>query len=128
LAGKIIRELAPFVWPPALYIPKCAALLRAMKYQVVSHLSLSSLRLGGILLLEKTAEGYELRSRGPASQGFDALDMFSVEKSCRRVVDNIIILLVLKIDSHKSDCLGVVFFTSPASESVEFQNRFQKLQ
>jgi hypothetical protein len=74
LAGKIIRELAPFVWPPALYIPRCAALLRAIKYQVISHLSLSSLRLGGIILPEKTAEGYELRSRGPASQGFDALD------------------------------------------------------
>jgi hypothetical protein len=54
--------------------------------------------------------------------------MFSVEKSCRRVVDNIIILLVLKFDSHKPDRLRVVFFTSPASESVEFQNRFQKLQ
>jgi hypothetical protein len=75
LAGKIIRELAPFVWPPALYIPRCAALLRAIKYQVISHPSLSSLRLGGIILPEKTAEGYELRSRGPASQGFDALDM-----------------------------------------------------
>jgi hypothetical protein len=54
--------------------------------------------------------------------------MFSVEKSCRIVVDNIIILLVLKFDNHKPDRLGVVFFTSPASESVEFQNRFQKLQ
>jgi hypothetical protein len=79
LAGRIIRELAPFVWPPALYIPRCAALLRAIKYQVISHLSLSSLRLGGILLPEKTAEGYELRSQGPASQGFDALDKLQVK-------------------------------------------------
>jgi len=78
LAGRIIRELAPFVWPPALYIPRCAALLRAIKYQVISHLSLSSLRLGGILLPEKTAKGYELRSRGPASQGFDALDSWAI--------------------------------------------------
>jgi hypothetical protein len=54
--------------------------------------------------------------------------MFSVEKSYRRVVDNLIILLVLKIDSHKPDRLGVVLFTSPAPESVEFHNRFQKLQ
>jgi hypothetical protein len=37
--------------------------------------------------------------------------MFSVEKSGRRVVDNIIILLVLKFYSHKPDRLGVVFFT-----------------
>jgi hypothetical protein len=54
--------------------------------------------------------------------------MFSVEKSYRKVLDNMIILLVLKFDSHKPDCLGVVLFTSPAPESVEFLNRFQKLQ
>jgi hypothetical protein len=54
--------------------------------------------------------------------------MFSVEKSYRRVVDNMIILLVLKFDRHKPDCLGVVLFTSPAHESVEFLNRFQRLQ
>jgi hypothetical protein len=54
--------------------------------------------------------------------------MFSVEKSYRIVVDNLVILLVLKIDSHKPDRLGVVLFTSPAPESVEFQNRFQKLK
>jgi hypothetical protein len=54
--------------------------------------------------------------------------MFSVEKLCRRAVDNLIILLVLKFDSHKPDRLGVVLFTSPAPESVEFLNRFQRLQ
>jgi hypothetical protein len=54
--------------------------------------------------------------------------MFSVEKSYRRVVDNMIILLVLKFDSRKPDRLGVVLFTSPTPESVEFLNRFQKLQ
>jgi hypothetical protein len=54
--------------------------------------------------------------------------MFSLEKSYRRVVDNLIILLVLKFDSHKPDRLGVVLFTSPAPEFVEFLNRFQKLQ
>jgi hypothetical protein len=54
--------------------------------------------------------------------------MFSVEKSYRRVVDNMVILLVQKFDSHKPDRLGVVFFTSPTPESVEFLNRFQKLQ
>jgi hypothetical protein len=50
--------------------------------------------------------------------------MFSVEKSYKRVVDNLIILLVQKLDSHKPDCFGVVLFTSPAPESVEFLNRF----
>jgi hypothetical protein len=59
---------------------------------------------------------------------FDKQIIFSVEKSYRRVVVNMIILLVLKFDSHKPDRLGVVLFTSPAPESVEFQNRFQKLQ
>jgi hypothetical protein len=54
--------------------------------------------------------------------------MFSVEKSYKRVVDNLIILLVLKFDSHKPERLGVVLFTSPAPESVKFLNRFQKLQ
>jgi hypothetical protein len=42
--------------------------------------------------------------------------MFSVEKSYRRVVNNLIILLVQKIDSHKPDHLEVVLFTSPAPE------------
>jgi hypothetical protein len=37
-------------------------------------------------------------------------------------------LLVLKIDSHKSNRLGVILFTSPAPESVEFLNKFQRLQ
>jgi hypothetical protein len=54
--------------------------------------------------------------------------MFSVENSYIRVVNNLIILLVLKFDSHKPDRLGVVLFTSPAPESVEFLNRFQRLQ
>jgi hypothetical protein len=54
--------------------------------------------------------------------------MFSVEKSYKRVVDNLIILLVQNFYSHKPDHLGVVLFTSPAPESVEFLNRFQKLQ
>jgi hypothetical protein len=54
--------------------------------------------------------------------------MFSVDMCYRKVVDNMIILLVQKFDSHKPDRLGVVFFASPASESVEFLDRFQKLQ
>jgi hypothetical protein len=53
--------------------------------------------------------------------------VFSVEKSYRRVVDNFIILLVLKSDSHKSDRLGVMLFTNSVTESVQFLYRFQKL-
>jgi hypothetical protein len=54
--------------------------------------------------------------------------MFSVDKSYIRVVDNLIILLVLKFDNHKFDRLGVMIFTSPAPESVEILDRFQRLQ
>jgi hypothetical protein len=53
--------------------------------------------------------------------------MFSVEKSYRRVVDNIIILLVLKFDRLKSDRLGVMIFTNSVTESVQILYRFQKL-
>jgi hypothetical protein len=54
--------------------------------------------------------------------------MFSVEKAYRKVLNNFIILLVLKFDSHKSDRLGVMLFTCPTPESVQFLNRFQRLQ
>jgi hypothetical protein len=58
---------------------------------------------------------------------FDELIIFSVEKSYRRVVDNLIILLVLKFDNHKSDRLGVMLFTNSVTESVQILYRFQKL-
>jgi hypothetical protein len=53
--------------------------------------------------------------------------MFSVEKPCRKIVDNFFILLVLKFDSHKSDRLEVMLFTISVTESVQFLYRFQKL-
>jgi hypothetical protein len=52
--------------------------------------------------------------------------MFSVEKSYRKVVDNFIILLVLKFYSHKSDHLEAMLFTSSVTESVQFLYRFQR--
>jgi hypothetical protein len=45
----------------------------------------------------------------------------------RKVVYNIIIFLVLKFDSHKSDRLGVMLFTNSVTESVQILYRFQKL-
>jgi hypothetical protein len=45
----------------------------------------------------------------------------------RKVVDNIIILLVLKFDSHRFDSLGVMYFTNSVTESVQILYRFQKL-
>jgi hypothetical protein len=53
--------------------------------------------------------------------------MFSIEKTYRKVVDNLIILLVLKFDSHKSDRLRVMLFTNSVTESVQILYRFQKL-
>jgi hypothetical protein len=44
------------------------------------------------------------------------------------VVDNFIILLVLKFDRHKSDCLEDMLFTNSVTESVQILYRFQKLR
>jgi hypothetical protein len=52
--------------------------------------------------------------------------MFSIEKAYRKVIDNFIILLVLKFDSHKSDHLGVMLFTSSVTKYVQFRYRFQR--
>jgi hypothetical protein len=46
----------------------------------------------------------------------------------RKVVDNFIIFLVLKFDSHRSDSLGVMLFPNSITESVQILYRFQKLQ
>jgi hypothetical protein len=53
--------------------------------------------------------------------------VFSVDMCYRKVVDNLIILLVLKFDSHRSDGLGVRIFTNSVTESVQILYRFQKL-
>jgi hypothetical protein len=53
--------------------------------------------------------------------------VFSVDMCYRKVVDNFIILLVLKFDSHMSDGLGVMLFTNSVTESVQILYRFQKL-
>jgi hypothetical protein len=45
----------------------------------------------------------------------------------KKFVDNFIILLVLKFDSHRSDSLGVMLFTNSVTESVQILYRFQKL-
>jgi hypothetical protein len=43
------------------------------------------------------------------------------------MVDNFIILLVLKFDRHKSDRLGVMRFTNSVTKSIQILYRFQKL-
>jgi hypothetical protein len=53
--------------------------------------------------------------------------VFSVDMCYRKVVDNFIILLVLKFDRHKSDRLGAMLFTNLVTESVQFLYRFQRV-
>jgi hypothetical protein len=53
--------------------------------------------------------------------------MFSVEKPYKKVMDNFIILLVLKFDSHKSDRLEVVLFVNSVTQSVQSLYRFQRV-
>jgi hypothetical protein len=53
--------------------------------------------------------------------------VFSVDMCYRKVVDNFIILLVLKFDRHKSDRLEVMIFTNSVTESVQILYRFRKL-
>jgi hypothetical protein len=50
----------------------------------------------------------------------------SVIDGHKKVVYNIIILLVLKFDSHKSDRLDVMLFASLVTESIQFLYRFQR--
>jgi hypothetical protein len=45
--------------------------------------------------------------------------VFSVDMCCRKVVDNIIILLLFKFDRHKSDPLESMLFTNSVTESVQ---------
>jgi hypothetical protein len=53
--------------------------------------------------------------------------MFSVEKPYKKVVDDFIILLVLKCYRHKSDRLEVVLFANSVTESVQSLYRFQRV-
>jgi hypothetical protein len=53
--------------------------------------------------------------------------VFSVDMCYRKVVDNFIILLVLKFDRHKSDRLRVMLFTNSVTESAQILYRFYKL-
>jgi hypothetical protein len=53
--------------------------------------------------------------------------MFSVENPYKKVIDNFIILLVLKFYSHKSDRLEVVLFANSVTESVQSLYKFAYL-
>jgi hypothetical protein len=48
--------------------------MKAIKNSVIFYLHSLKPAVRGITPAGETADGYELRSRGPASQGFEALD------------------------------------------------------
>jgi hypothetical protein len=82
--------------------------------------------LEAVLLTSPAPESVEILNRFQRLQWLPKLMLKSVIDGHKKVVDNIIILLVLKIDSHKSDRLEVMLFASLVTESVQFLYRFQR--
>jgi hypothetical protein len=80
-----------------------------------------------VLFTSPTPESVKFLNRFQKLQWLLKLMLKSVIGGPKKVVDNSIILLVLKFDRHKFDRLGVMFFTNSVSESVQFRYRFQKL-
>jgi hypothetical protein len=80
--------------------------------------------LEAVLLTSPAPESVEILNRFQRLQWLPKLMLKSVIDGHKKVVDNIIILLVLKIDSHKSDRLEVMLFASLVTESVQFLYRF----
>jgi len=83
--------------------------------------------LEAILLTSPAPESVEILNRFQRLQWLLKLMLKSVIGGHKKVVDNIIILLVLKFDSHTSDRLEVVLFTNSVTESAQILYRFQKL-
>jgi hypothetical protein len=84
-------------------------------------------RLRVVLFTSPASESVEFQNRFQKLQLLIKLMLKSVIGVHKKVVDNSIILLVLKIDRHKSDRLGVMLFTNSVTESVQILYRFQKL-
>jgi hypothetical protein len=82
--------------------------------------------LEAILFTSPAPESVEILNRFQRLQWLPKLMLKSVIDGHNKVVDNIIILIVLKFDSHKSDHLEVMLFASLVTESVQFLYRFQR--
>jgi hypothetical protein len=82
--------------------------------------------LEAILFKIPAPESVEILNKFQRLQWLSKLMLKSVIYGHKKVVDNIIILLVLKFDSHKSDRLEVMLFASLVTESVQFLYRFQR--
>jgi hypothetical protein len=83
--------------------------------------------LEAILFTSSVTESVQFLNRFQRLQWLLKLMLKSIIGGHKKVVDNIIILLVLKFDSHTSDHLEVVLFTNSVTESVQILYRFQKL-
>jgi hypothetical protein len=83
--------------------------------------------LGAILFTSSVTESVQFLNRFQRLQLLLKLMLKSVIGGHKKVVDNIIILLMLKFDSHTSDCLEVVLFANSVTESVQSLYRFQRV-
>jgi hypothetical protein len=83
--------------------------------------------LEAILFTSPAPESVEILNKFQRLQWLLKLMLKSVIGAHKEVVDNIIILLMLKFDSHTSDRLEVVLFTNSVTESAQILYRFQKL-
>jgi hypothetical protein len=80
--------------------------------------------LEAILFTSSATESVQFLNRFQRLQWLLKLMLKSVIGSHNKVVDNIIILLVLKFHNHRPDRLGVMNFTNWLLYSVHWQNRF----
>jgi hypothetical protein len=83
--------------------------------------------LEAILFTSSVTESVQFLNRFQRLQWLLKLMLKSIIGGHKKVVDNIISLLVLKFDSHTSDRLEVVLFTNSVTDSVQILYRFQKL-
>jgi hypothetical protein len=83
--------------------------------------------LEAILFTSSVTESVQFLNRFQRLQRLLKLMLKSIIGGHKKVVDNIIILLVLKFDSHTSDRLEVVLFTNSVTDYVQILYRFQKL-
>jgi hypothetical protein len=83
--------------------------------------------LEAILFTNLVTESVQFLNRFQRLQWLLKLMLKSAIGGHKKVVDNIIILLVLPFDSHTSDRLEVVLFTNTVTESAQILYRFQKL-
>jgi hypothetical protein len=76
--------------------------MKAIKNSVIFYLHSLKPAVRGITPAGETADGYELRSRGPASQGFEALDSLfeALDREQHAEIPMSLVRLVVAICHH----------------------------